>query len=351
MPTGKIAYLHPQFIPRRDDRFDYHPAGRRQRSGDRLARPARARRGAAPAQSAHRLDPEHQQLALFGGRAGQPAARGLSRATWTRPARIPRGVHALRLLDGRTRLHPRGAPGRGLRPLRCRLFDRLLPALVARLGRSAAADPLKRAAGRAGRAAARLGPALGAESVPTSLAIFWARSCGRGSAQAHWGPGMTSYEAMSRSCRRASSSRRWPTASERLERRLRQLADALGRDQPLPAPDRRHRPALLRCRRRASRSAFTSARWGSLASFGARAYPGTRRWYGTSGNSFVAVVEFGAAGAGAGGHRRRRERRSRARPISTTRPARYADRRPARGLFPSRPARRAMSSGRYRPGE
>jgi acyl-homoserine-lactone acylase len=38
---------------------------------------------------------------------------------------------------------------------------------------------------------------------------------------------------------------------------------------------------------------FTSARWGSLASFGARTYPGTRRMYGTSGNSFVAVVEFG----------------------------------------------------------
>lgn len=38
---------------------------------------------------------------------------------------------------------------------------------------------------------------------------------------------------------------------------------------------------------------FTSAQWGSLASFGAKAYPNTRRYYGTSGNSFVAVVEFG----------------------------------------------------------
>ena len=38
---------------------------------------------------------------------------------------------------------------------------------------------------------------------------------------------------------------------------------------------------------------FASARWGSLASFGARRYPGTTRYYGTSGNSFVAVVEFG----------------------------------------------------------
>uniref|UniRef100_UPI001914DDDB penicillin acylase family protein n=1 Tax=Dyella sp. EPa41 TaxID=1561194 RepID=UPI001914DDDB len=38
---------------------------------------------------------------------------------------------------------------------------------------------------------------------------------------------------------------------------------------------------------------FTSSRWGSLASFGAHRWPGTRRYYGTSGNSFVAVVEFG----------------------------------------------------------
>ena len=39
---------------------------------------------------------------------------------------------------------------------------------------------------------------------------------------------------------------------------------------------------------------FTSNRWGSLASFGAAQKPGTKRWYGTNGNSFVAVVEFGA---------------------------------------------------------
>ena len=38
---------------------------------------------------------------------------------------------------------------------------------------------------------------------------------------------------------------------------------------------------------------MASARWGALASFGARAFPGTNRIYGASGNSFVAVVEFG----------------------------------------------------------
>ncbi|UOQ76207.1 penicillin acylase family protein [Hymenobacter sp. 5516J-16] len=39
--------------------------------------------------------------------------------------------------------------------------------------------------------------------------------------------------------------------------------------------------------------AFTSSAWGSLAAFGSRAYPGTKKRYGSVGNSFIAVVEFG----------------------------------------------------------
>ena len=38
---------------------------------------------------------------------------------------------------------------------------------------------------------------------------------------------------------------------------------------------------------------FASANFGSLAAFGATSFPGTKRIYGTRGNSFVAVVEFG----------------------------------------------------------
>ena len=38
---------------------------------------------------------------------------------------------------------------------------------------------------------------------------------------------------------------------------------------------------------------MASGRWGALASFGARGYQDTKRIYGSSGNSFVAVVEFG----------------------------------------------------------
>jgi acyl-homoserine-lactone acylase len=39
--------------------------------------------------------------------------------------------------------------------------------------------------------------------------------------------------------------------------------------------------------------AFTSSAWGSLAAFGARTAPNTKKRYGYVGNSFVAVVEFG----------------------------------------------------------
>ena len=39
--------------------------------------------------------------------------------------------------------------------------------------------------------------------------------------------------------------------------------------------------------------AFASSAWGSLAAFGSRAYPGTKKRYGSVGNSFIAVVEFG----------------------------------------------------------
>lgn len=38
---------------------------------------------------------------------------------------------------------------------------------------------------------------------------------------------------------------------------------------------------------------FASSRWGSLAAFGQRTFNGTKKFYGTRGNSFVALVEFG----------------------------------------------------------
>jgi acyl-homoserine-lactone acylase len=38
---------------------------------------------------------------------------------------------------------------------------------------------------------------------------------------------------------------------------------------------------------------FAASQWGALAAYSSARHPGTRRMYGTSGNSFIAVVEFG----------------------------------------------------------
>jgi len=171
-------------------------------------------------------------------------------------------------------------------------FEKPIPALINAWDQTADANPLK--AKTAAQIALLRAWDLrwGVASVPTSLAVFWGedvrRRVGRG------GRGATAAASPDDAIVKAPPST--AAISRRRQRpprrRLRDLADAVGPDQSLPAPHRRHRPPF----NDAGASipvAFTSAQWGSLASFGARPYPATKKWYGTSGNSFVAVVEFG----------------------------------------------------------
>jgi len=53
---------------------------------------------------------------------------------------------------------------------------------------------------------------------------------------------------------------------------------------------------------------FTASIWGSLAAFGARPYPNTKKWYARAATASVAVVEFGDS-VRARAIRRGRERR------------------------------------------
>jgi acyl-homoserine lactone acylase PvdQ len=129
-------------------------------------------------------------------------------------------------------------------------------------------------------------------SVPTSLAVFWGQELGRRvSAEARSADlGVDEY-----AITRATASERLEalaTASDKLAANFGSWRTPWGdinRFQRLTGdivqPFNDSGPSIP--------VGFTSARWGSLASFGARAYPGTKKWYGTSGNSFVAVVEFG----------------------------------------------------------
>jgi len=112
-----------------------------------------------------------------------------------------------------------------------------------------------------------------ATSIPTSLAVFWGEELGRRSVADQ---GLQALSAASDKLTRDFGS--WKTPWGEINRFQRLTGDIV---QPFNDAG----PSIP--------VGFTSSRWGSLASFGARQYPGTKKMYGTSGNSFVAVVEFG----------------------------------------------------------
>jgi acyl-homoserine-lactone acylase len=171
-------------------------------------------------------------------------------------------------------------------------FARMIPGLLKSYDNLPASDPLK---GRLAGPIAALRAwdyRWGTNSIPTSLAVFWGEDLlNRIGAQAR----QAAMSAETYVIDRATDGERlqsliaattkldddfgkWQTpwgAINRFQRINDDIAPRFDDSSPsIPVP-------------------FTSSRWGSLASFAARAYPGTKKWYGTSGNSFVAVVEFG----------------------------------------------------------
>ena len=130
------------------------------------------------------------------------------------------------------------------------------------------------------------------DSIPTSLAVFWGEELWRRASQDADDENLTTYERMARKTTGEQKLTALSFAVDKLTKdfgawrtpwgdinRYQRLTD----DIVHPFDDAQPSHPVP----------FTSSRWGSLASFGARAYPQTKKWYGTSGNSFVAAVEFG----------------------------------------------------------
>jgi acyl-homoserine-lactone acylase len=201
----------------------------------------------------------------------------------------PRGVHAIRVLDGKkgfTLDSLIGAAYDSYLPE----FEIQVPLLLKAFG--SAKEPLK---SRLAEPIATLRDwdyRWSATSVPTSVAIFygeelWQRAVAdrrRGSGNVYefmrtQATAAQRLEALDAAVNRLQQDfGSWKTPWGDINRFQRLTADITQKfDDAMPST-----PVM-----------FTSARWGSLASFGARAYPQTKKWYGTSGNSFVAVVEFG----------------------------------------------------------
>ncbi|WP_425228800.1 penicillin acylase family protein [Sphingomonas sp.] len=288
---GHIALLAPQFTPRRDDRFDY-------RAPVDGSDPATAWRGVTPmAQLPQVRDPAGDWLYNSNDAPWRAAGTDSPRRDafpryMDQAGPNPRGAHATALLGRARALTPTGLRAIAYDPWSPE-FTRMVPKLLAAWDRlpdgarkAALAQPVAALRGWDARWAA--------DSVPTALAMTWGMDL--------WGhtppaaPGAPA-EVDTRWARMEAM----PDAAllAALDRAMATLTHDFGRWRvPWGEINRfqRNDAAIVQHfddARPSTPVPFTSAIWGSLASFGARPYPGTARWYGTSGNSFVAIVEFG----------------------------------------------------------
>ncbi|CAN5245118.1 penicillin acylase family protein [soil metagenome] len=287
---GEIAYLHPQFIPKRDDRFDY----RKPVDGSDTAT---AWKGDTPfAQTPHLKNPpsgflynsnDQPWLAAGEGSLNKAAfPKYMDQAGWN-----PRSDHALRVLTGKHDFTPEG--------LRAAAYDswlpemaKLIPPLVASYDALPAADPVKAKLAEPLARLRVLDFRCAADSVPTSIGVLYGERLWADLAPSARAQGITPYVAMEE---RATPAQRLSAFAAAVDK----LTTDFGRwDTPWGEINRFQRlddsiTAHFDDSRPSIPVPFASAQWGSLASFGLAANTGTKKRYGASGNSFVAVVEFG----------------------------------------------------------
>jgi acyl-homoserine-lactone acylase len=287
---GEIAYLHPQFVPRRNDRFDF-------------TRPVDGSDPATDWHGLHALSELPNVLSPPNGWVQNTNAWPYRAAgpNSPDPARFPkymdtdgenfRGLHAQRLLSG--------GNGWTLDKLRDAAFDDdqpgfavLIPSLLQAYDALPATDP------RRAQLAAPIAMLRGwnyrwsADSVPQTLAMNWGEALRKALNAPKSEPGN---KVMMRLARDTSAELKLKIFEETIAG----LQRDFGRWQvPWGELNRFQRisPAINPTYSDAAPSIpvpFAEGRWGSLASIRSERKPVTKRWYGNYGNSFVAVVEFG----------------------------------------------------------
>jgi len=282
---GVTAYLHPQFIPKRDDRFDYT---RPVNGSD----PATDWKGLHELSDAPRVKDPTVGWVFNTNNAPWTAAGPDSpvEATFARymdsAGENPRGPQAERVLAGATGLTLETLLTKAYDPY-LTTFARLVPTLAAAY--DAAPDPKLAEQVAALKAWDKT---WSASSTETSLAVFWGEALWDRTAPAAKAAGLSVWDYMADKSSGAEKLAALAAASGRL------IADFGSWKTPWGEINRFQRlngDVVQKFRDNGPSIAvpFASAQWGSLASFGAKRYPGTKRYYGTSGNSFVAVVEFG----------------------------------------------------------
>jgi acyl-homoserine-lactone acylase len=282
---GHIAYFHGNFIPRRDTRFDFtKPVD----GSD----PATDWHGLLSVdESPHLLDPKSGYLfnvndSPWNG-AGESSLRRQDYPAYVETGReSARGIHAMRLLQGRKDFTLDGlvtAAYDSYLPW----FIKPVPGLVRAWINLPKDSPMKNALAAQVAELQHWDLRWGVESVATSLAIFWGQEIAKSGQPAgyedEFSAPLLAPDAALRALSVASDKLTadfgtWRTPWGKINRYQRLTGDIVQHfDDAKPSTP----------------VAFTSSSWGSLAAFGAKPYQQTKKWYGTGGNSFVAVVEFG----------------------------------------------------------
>ena len=284
---GDIAYFHGNYIPRRDTKYDW-------------TRPVD---GSTPAtewqgllnidETPHLLNPQSGWL-YNSNNWPWSAAGPSSPKKEDYPAYVEsggesaRGLHAVRVLSDKKDFTLDSLIAAAYDSY-LTWFEKPLPALIKAWDAAPDSNPLKARTAEQIALLRKWDLRWAVDSVPTTLAIFWADNARRLAPSGARGGGRGGQFEDAPADQLLAG---LVAASEQLERdfgtwktpwgdvnRFQRLDDAI-------APHFNDKAPSIPV-------GFPSSTWGSLASFGARAYPGTKKWYGTSGNSFVAVVEFG----------------------------------------------------------
>ncbi|HEX4468481.1 MAG TPA: acylase [Gemmatimonadaceae bacterium] len=288
---GNIAYFHGNFIPRRDPRFDWT------KPVDGSDTATEWHGLLSVDQTPHLLNPPSGWLYNSNNwpwsAAGPSSPKRTDYPAYVETGReeSARGYHAIRVLSNRkdfTIERLRAAAYDSYLPA----FEKLIPSLLAAYDQLPATDALKPKLTDQIAALRTWDLRWAVNSVPTSLAVFWAEDLTRRVGPQARRAGISSEDYIVERATAAERVQALAAASDKLAADFGSWKTPWGninRFQRLTGdivqPFNDAEPSIP--------VGFTSSRWGSLASFGARPYPGTKKWYGTSGNSFVAVIEFG----------------------------------------------------------
>jgi acyl-homoserine-lactone acylase len=287
---GDIAYFHGNFIPRRDPSFDF-------------SRPVDGSDPATDWKGLLTVDELPQLLNPKSGwlynsnnwpwsGAGESSLRKQDYPAYVESGtESARGLHAIRVLQNKKDFTLDSLIAAAYDSY-LTWFEKPIPALIKAWNDAAIGDPLKQKLADQIALLRTWDYRWGINSIPTSLAVFWGEDIRRHTIEDARKAGISVEEYVGTkappqlliqslavaSDRLTADFGAWKTSWGDINRFQRITGDIV---QPFNDAG----PSIP--------VGFTSSLWGSLASFGARPYPGAKKWYGTSGNSFVAVVEFG----------------------------------------------------------